>query len=237
LRPSDYRPLSRIGMGSKYLIHTTSNAAGLGIGSVLDDAADRLDGSIGGLRGTLVYQKQRRITPQGTPAVVQQIVCSLNLYDIAIREQQINNWRIGVNAPQLQLPAPAEPVVIGEEEEFEAEEVPENVNTAPQSDSGVSTPAQEDESAGNKAAAPAVSTTATTPEQVEEIFGEDGDHETYATPEQVQEIARLARLLNVDTQKICDRYRVGSFNELTPEEAQKAIGALLNTAKARKVQV
>lgn len=119
-------PLSRLA-NAAYELETRSENAQMRIASALINAANRLDGQIGGISGTLSFSIRNTMAPHHVGAVVApigQLDFVLNEYDIAFREQQFRAARgleAQVHRPVALLQANDQPsrLMLGEDGEIE----------------------------------------------------------------------------------------------------------------------
>jgi len=111
IKNGDPKPLSRaLGFDARYRFETSNDTSEIQMLSVLKSAAERTEGRIGWISGTLTYVvRGRRRAPGSDMAVsmVGQVVMSLSEMDIAYKEQQTHNRFVEMaNAGQGALPAP-----------------------------------------------------------------------------------------------------------------------------------
>jgi hypothetical protein len=108
-----HEPLCReLGWNGRFRFATASGYNPIGIVAALDAAANRCEGKIHLIRGTLSFgMKRRRI--EGGPVVVGQVGFSLSEEDIAAREREIHREKMEREGRVLQYAAPRQSPMLG----------------------------------------------------------------------------------------------------------------------------
>lgn len=127
------RPLNNFGFSAKYLFHTTSERTAIRTRTVLEDAANRLGGRIGGIPGRMTLGKERvRMLGggQNSSLIVPRVVTTLD--EMAIQRME-RVFFPAIEAPDERraLPAPTEPIDTEEPEEPDYDSEPEPKQTEP----------------------------------------------------------------------------------------------------------
>lgn len=220
------QPLSKaLGWQARYRFDTSSGYNPIRIVNELDQAAERLQGHLAGITGTLTYQLQRKRYAEGV-AIVGQIMFSLSEADIRRREEEVWNRNLEYKKVSIGLltgPAPTatpdSPDAAPAPEPCPFENAPEFVADAEEVDDlpWDEQPAEpQAETAPEPEPQPAPEPAPIPPEP------EPGP----ATDGQMSEIRRLAQLTSTPLGKIADWAKVGHINDITNELAAEAMVVL-----------
>jgi hypothetical protein len=233
------QPLSKaLGWQARFRFDTSSEYNPIRIIQELDQAAERLNGRIAGITGTLTFQLQRK-RYEGGVSIVGQIMFQLSESDIRRREEQIWNRNLEYKRVEVGLLSHT-PATQPEQAETKADESP--FDNAPEwnqeepgaiQDGEIIEPPHEEPFA-DPAEAVAATEEAFDGQQVNP--GQPENPETPAPngpakPGQIDEIKSLCDEKDIIASEVTERFGAASLQTLTYAQAERAISGLMRSAK------